>query len=927
MRRSAGFILDTYSLRFPRIPLEKFPQIEEALPRVLVPILVFLFLSTPLFICDITLGRFLSLRFGRYFQSIDKWLFRTANLIARILGCIYFLMASLSTVGFAFVMPTMLYYMISFSSTDFQVLYPETLGGKLYDQLRPLVFYSISIIFLRSSLLIFVVPPTGQTREFDVREDMVTIDRLTRSYRSQVQRQRPESALEYIRRAIDIFERPPLSDRPWLGRRHARLWIETAKIQVSLLRLSDAARAYFNADIIFESGVPNTSLEINVERCELFDSASKLLNFFDEPHDWARDKSGRMAAMLELAPPETSITSPWARMRSHFSSFHANWLGFALETRQLFVVPEILSVIQGRDLAADVLDRLALEAAEDGGTDRALMAYQAARSELRRLAESIRSDRAGDVEFDEDKDGNMRIIGTGGKSALPPGEPNAREAKLLEEYRALHQKLPALREVAAAVPGFEILQAPHRQVTQAWLRASLRPGEAMLLAFIHDGVARAAVLRGDGGGALVDLPAFADKAADMERFSRSVSGRSGLRDGGWSQARDAGSAMTAAANIDRMTEAQMSNFWDETADAQRANLWGPLTEALAGAKRVIGITHGRLQLAALSAGAPAEAKIVQYPGLAFYALARGLYGTRSATEQSAVQHIAVVRGEHADLQYSPVEEQTVTDIWRSAGAEVVASGYPRDGRVSLLHVTSHGTLLADGTPVILMGPDETGDPKTLGERDILRGAAVEAAFLNLCLGGRLSEDPLDGSPSGLVSALMRRGAKVVVAALPPVDDLWACVLGLMVTEAMATDGLPLDRALAAAKKQLGAGVPEKVLRSLMGWHKARIHHVVLNSQARSRRKNPEACAQVALDAALGKKPDPALQSRLTDLLPHLTNILTETPENDRHVAAARFFADSAGNVFADRLSRGPGPAEYGALVHGMIAFGESALAD
>ncbi|MGM0743648.1 MAG: hypothetical protein ACQEVT_19050, partial [Pseudomonadota bacterium] len=95
----------------------------------------------------------------------------------------------------------------------------------------------------------------------------------------------------------------------------------------------------------------------------------------------------------------------------------------------------------------------------------------------------------------------------------------------------------------------------------------------------------------------------------------------------------------------------------------------------------------------------------------------------------------------ADLQYSPLEEQASVALWRSAGAEVSHPDYPREGRVGLLHVTSHGDLLDDGSPVILLGSD-----RTISERDILRGPPIEAAFLNLCLGGRLSEDPLDGSP-------------------------------------------------------------------------------------------------------------------------------------------------------------------------------------
>lgn len=665
--------------------------------------------------------------------------------------------------------------------------------------------------------------------------------------------------------------------------------------------------AFVGACKLYEGPSIGPWLLHNVERCRLYANMSSVLEVMSSPHDWARDKSGRMSGMLELAPPEAA--GPWSEMRSSFRSFHENWLRFAIAKGDVGEIPEILAALQGRDVGADVLDRLALETVGEVETIVALKTYQAARAKLRELAESIRDDGPGTFKRDDGL-----LLGSDG-GALPHGTRNVREAKLLEEYRALHQQLPAFREAAAEVPGFEILRAPHRQVTQAWLRKSLGPDEAMLLAFVLDGVARVAVLRHNDRCKVVELRAAAGWSSNMERFSRSLSGRGGMRDGGWSFARDAGKNRPGSAAVVLMTEAELALFWKQTIATQFAHLWSPLTETLTGAKRVIGITHGRLMLVSLSAGAPKDLEIVQYPGLAFYALARGLFGERSETAQSTGRRISIVRGNHTDLQYSPLEEEASVALWRSAGAEVSHPDYPREGRVGLLHVTSHGDLLKDGSPVILLGRDESGKMRTLGERDILRGAAVEAAFLNLCLGGRLSEDPLDGSPSGLVSALMRRGAKVVVAALPPVDDLWSCVLGLMVTDAMATEGLPLDWALTVAKQQLGMGVPARVIDKLRDWHNVRLHEVVRDHCA-SHLQSPQACARAALEAALGS-------GEGSTLLTNLAAALAEVPEPARPGTAARLLATQAWWAFAEYIAKGPGPAEYGALVHGMIAFGES----
>lgn len=723
--------------------------------------------------------------------------------------------------------------------------------------------------------------------------------------------------LKWFELARQINSSSSISRMPSANLTRGRLHQITGDAHFAIGKTAEALSEWKTAEQFYEASTISLAF-MPKELKQAFELCVSMAAAFAEmetPHEWAQSTSTGMSVMLELAPPEAA--GPWLEMRSSFRVFHERWLGYAVREGHVEPIPEILAALQGRDVAADVLDRLAQEAADDAGTDAALAAYQAARAELRRLAESIRDDGAGAFGIGDSFGDGSRGAGSYGGAGLPPGARNVREAKLLEEYRALHDKLPALREAAAEVPGFEILRAPHRQVTQAWLRQSLGHDEAIVLAFVHDGVARAAVLRSDGDGALVHLPIFAEKAADMERFSRSLSGRGGMRDGSWSRDGGEGVGATEAHAVGRMSEGELAVFWDATGEAQRAHLWGPLSESLVGVKRVIGITHGRLQLAALSAGAPDDAEIVQYPGLAFYALARGLYGSRELSTQPTASRISIVRGDHADLQYSALEEQASVALWQSVGSEVSHPDYPSDGHVGLLHVTSHGDLLEDGSPVILLGRDGSGQMRTLGERDILRGPPIKAAFLNLCLGGRLSEDPLDGSPSGLVSALMRRGAKVVVAALPPVDDLWASVLGLMVTEAMATQRLPLDQALAGAKRQLGAGVPSTVIASLQNWYIARLDHVV-REHAYKDRKNASACARTALLAVFGTDGDAAL-------LTELTAALAEVPDRDRPASAVRVLAGPAWSAFAARIAKGPGPAELGALVHGMIAFGESDL--
>ncbi|MGM0743632.1 MAG: hypothetical protein ACQEVT_18960, partial [Pseudomonadota bacterium] len=89
---------------------------------------------------------------------------------------------------------------------------------------------------------------------------------------------------------------------------------------------------------------------------------------------------------------------------------------------------------------------------------------------------------------------------------------------------------------------------------------------------------------------------------------------------------------------------------------------------------------------------------------------------------------------------------------------------------------------------------------------------------------------------------------------------------------------------------------------------------------RSLRRKPEACARAALKAGLGTDED-------TTLLTELTAALADVPDRDRPATAAQFLTTPAWTAFEARIAKGPGPAEHGALVHGMIAFGESAPVD
>lgn len=374
------------------------------------------------------------------------------------------------------------------------------------------------------------------------------------------------------------------------------------------------------------------------------------------------------------------------------------------------------------------------------------------------------------------------------------------------------------------------------------------------------------------------------------------------------------------------------DFWSELEARQRAALWDRLAPALAGVTRVVGITHGRLQLSSLSIGAPTHLQLAQYPGLVFFALKRGVYGGAAPADRPQTAPAAVAVESHdgsgrarvADIPLAAVEGAAVAARWAAAGARLATYESPTAGKEGLrfLHLACHGDL-RDGRPVVMLGED-----RALDESVFLRGDRPVEVLANVCLGGRLAEDPLDGSPSGLVTGLLRRGARVVAAALPPVPDLWASVLGLLVTEEMTQGGLGLDRALARAKARLAArDWSETLAADLRAGFEAYLAPDV-------KQRAGLAAVEVARPALCISEVRDELTRDLHKawwfVTPALAGLEAQLSALDlparREAAAAATVAEvtaAAGDRLVARLAEGPPPDELGALVHGMIAFGES----
>jgi tetratricopeptide (TPR) repeat protein len=583
---------------------------------------------------------------------------------------------------------------------------------------------------------------------------------------------------------------------------------------------------------------------------------STLLLYRKDGHDWSRAHGSRIEELQELALPE--LLRPQTTMNRKFGRFHevfhSNWLRFSLSKQGYApeVVPEILSAIQGRTLVAEVLEA-ALAGDADAPEPVRMLAEHKQR--MREVLEQIREE--GEMGL------SAGMLGVGSPEGMRGGgferpwvpKPSEKSQEALRaELQRFRDDLPKLKEAAAKVEGYEILDAPHTQITTERLQGVLGKGEALALAFTHGGEGAEPlageenpdlsekgyvfVLRNSGEPQLVPCAALPGLASRFERFTESLpAGR--MRRGAWhasAQVRGPeGLPSGSAAEVpkaERLSREEMESFWDDQSEAMRETLWDPLVESgvLKGADRILLATAGDLHNLPFepgreTAGAP---EMVHVNSLAMFALGRGLYkqtgnGKAARRRASATDATAPKRTRAAMLchpgdrpndpgylKFAEAERDAAQALWTEAlGADAVtsASGYPwgeTGDEVDLLHVACHGDVLKEQDrtprPVMRLAPASEDDSGLIGEREYLRGPKAREVLMNICVGGQVFDDSFDGNPTGLVAGALRHGAHTVVASLPPVPDEHGYVFGVLVTLLMTRRGLSLAAATGVAKR-------------------------------------------------------------------------------------------------------------------------------
>ena len=504
------------------------------------------------------------------------------------------------------------------------------------------------------------------------------------------------------------------------------------------------------------------------------------------------------------------LNSQEALKRVFVALFHSRWLGLALQYAPERI-PEVLAAMQGRKVAALVLDELEFMTDVRGEARSAQrQRFLALRTELRRLALGLQVISGGAGRSYDAPPGSVRAM-----DDRERGRSVSLEAQraLLAEFEAKRQDYQQARLELSRDPDFAVL-APQLQIDSASIQAWLPEGHAMVL-LVHtaaaneaEGIAldkpddralppvHALLLRRESIE-LLAMPELASLPAQLRAGAVAGGQRAGLRC-------SAGRA-TSSESRAPTTEPDLSN------PAQA--LWAPLAPRLGNLHTLHVVTHGELHIVPAALDAPAGLVVRQYPGLVYF-WQQHLAPQRAPPhggQALALQVHSPAPGEDPPpIPFVHAEAQLTQALWHP-----VLSPLPmrEELAVTVVHLAGHG-LEGQGQDACLL----LGSGQRLGLHELLSSRIrAPIVYLSACLVGRTSDD-LDGDPLGMVSGFLLRGARCVVAPLVPISDLYSPLLAVLFhweLKGQRGDGNQLDasRALQHAKARLSSGDwPEEIVQ-------------------------------------------------------------------------------------------------------------------
>ncbi|MES9900836.1 MAG: tetratricopeptide repeat protein [Sedimenticola sp.] len=498
------------------------------------------------------------------------------------------------------------------------------------------------------------------------------------------------------------------------------------------------------------------------------------------------------------------------RLLPHFQKVHYHWLHLAIH-HQPDAIPDVLAAIQGRDLAALMLEELQRNEDDFPEGDPRRRYIEISR-ELRRKKLELQLLSGG-------LSGSGSEPGSGDRSARPlDTDQLATRREQLEqsvnEYEAMRSERQSLGEAIAASDNGFALSRGYMETNPAALGRGLDKNEALVLLFplpssdedLHgreapSGIQACLLHEGRVAGVLNlgQLEAQQQALLDYEQAYQHYN-RSALRLLGDDQpAPVRGNRHPASSHLASLTGEVGATFWQ------------PLLEALPGVSRWHLATHGGLHGLPLELGVPDEHEMHLYPGLIFFYQRQHLddpLPERQAQPRTLGVHTDPALDAGNPIPFVEVDRQAVAHLWEQAT--------PCSGEQSRSLWVERESPLHEGWYFGCHGDVEKGPPKqTVLLLDASQGTRLDMSavlsgvqrprvvVLGACVVGQVHDDPL-GEPLGLVSGFLLRGADYVVAPVQGMPDFYMPLFTLLFHQAWMALGEPA-RALDETKRRLQTG--------------------------------------------------------------------------------------------------------------------------
>ncbi|MCP5197920.1 MAG: tetratricopeptide repeat protein [Gammaproteobacteria bacterium] len=509
--------------------------------------------------------------------------------------------------------------------------------------------------------------------------------------------------------------------------------------------------------------------------------------YFEYPIDWGvhfRSLSRAFVTVLDLQPPEQT-----ASLWSEFVEFHSLFLDVCLELRRSDLIPGVLAALQGRQLAALMLEELDQK---DVGNNRE---QSKVIQRLRNLRRKLRQATLGLQVIDGGKDKSENRVTTEHRNDCET-DLVARH-KQLTQYKKFYADYRKTLSLLSQLEPSLVEVTPPLDISPDRLRHGLTEQEALLL-IVNTQVNNKNVLLA------VFVTAEIHKVIRLGEAMRSLPTRI-------SKSTSCRSACPGTRDTLGQFPSPQNNHSSgsmSTEDIQAIldrYFWRRLKVLLRGINSLHLVTHGAYHTLPYDLGCPEHLTLQTYPGLVFYYQRRCLPRPPAADKPRLPRSNAPlgVQSYSAWETDNPIplvdaEIKLVTTIWSDA-VQPPSNGAETGG--DFFHFAGHG-FHSDDDPLSasLLLENNT----RLDCRQLLNSSfRPRLVYLSSCVVGRTNED-LNGEPLGLVSAFLLRGTEYVIAALQPVSDLLMPLLAILFHQAWQSDLNPPD-ALREAKKRLRSG--------------------------------------------------------------------------------------------------------------------------